>query len=901
MQSLLPAAEGSNYAPIQPLLTLGRDQPKVSNYLWDALRERATHYLNLQKETRREMLTSGEQVANFISGRQFLMPSLYEPGRFIPYQLPNSNAQKRALNVTQFYVSNCLFKWLLSNPEVQVTPGIATDEAEQAAAGATIIVDRYGREFFKPRKVIEEGLQGICWGSYIWRIYPDIGKQIATAIREVLENRTIEMGDGFGQCSECDFAGKARDFQQVMSPEGEMQAHLCPECNSRASVEMPAKASIPTVVDQQHVPIFDLSAEIVPFTNALWDYQFTFNESPWAIIRKRTNKGVITALIGDVRIPDGKGGLDVGLDIAERLAYSGSANAGYSSSSNNGKSLYREPTTIDECWLSPGDYADIVLRDDVQTVGGQIIPKGPLVKSFPEKLLMQGLNEWAAIFGLFKESHKRYTTQGVWYSKAMSGAGRGLNDLVEVNKILNADHAQIHNYLRSVSTPAMGVRIEALGDENRAKYVGTPGMNIPIISSNLPEDMKIDDIVRPLFQPQSVPGQMFDFTYNRTNELAQLMSHITDFSGGLPGVKNDTATGARITQANSNALFTPPLSVKKEVRQRIAEISVDLYCQHVPIERYFPLKGKYGRMQGVYLSGASIKKDWLAFEVTEDSELPRNSAIKRDDYTAFFGMFKGGFVDYAAAKEASPEIVQDMERAYGIKAEAEKYNVAETLCLQRVKQMAQVAQLTQNPQDLLLAINPPIDALEDNVETKIKWLRAWFDTNDGMEAPPQLRQAVGLVIRLYFQNLSDVQTAIAGAQGDAVAAAGAAPAIGQHLLAKDQAEHAAQIAPAQMDQPDTSAADAQAQAADHAHEDDQQASEQAHEQNMEDPQRKLVESVAYADLPPESQSGLLKQLGLPSGGTKEVHKSVIDKMKIAATKAKAKSAASKPRPKGKAA
>lgn len=744
------------------------------------------------------MLTSGEQVANFISGKQFLMPSIYEPGKFIPYSLPNSNAQKRALNITQFYVSNCLFKWLLSNPDVRVNPGIATDEAEQAAAGASIIVDRYSREFFKPRRVIEEGLQGICWGSYIWRVYPDVGKLLTTAVREVFENREIEVGDGFGQCSECDYAGRARDFQQVTSPEGVSQMSICPECNGRAEVEQPARGSVPTVVDQQHVPIFDLSAEIVPFTNALWDYQYTFDESPWAIIRKRTNKGVITALIGNVRIPDGKGGTDVGLDIAERLAYSGSANAGYSSSSNNGKSLYKEPTTIDECFLSPGDYADIVLRDDVETVSGQIIPKGRLVDSFPQKLLMQGLNEWSAIFGLFKEDHKSCTSQGVWYSKAMSGAGRGLNDLVEVNKILNADHAQIHNYLRSVSTPAMGVRIEALGDENRAKYVGTPGMNIPIISSNLPEDMRMDDIVRPLFQPQSVPGQMFDFTYNRTNELAQLMSHITDFSGGLPGVKNDTATGARITQANSNALFTPPLSVKKEVRQRIAEISVDLYCKHVPIERYFPLKGKYGRMQGVYLSGAAIKKDWLTFDVAEDSELPRNSAIKRDDYVAFFSLFKGGFPDYVASKDAAPEMMQDMERAFGIKAETERYNVAETVCLGRIKQMSQFARMTQNPQDLLLAIDPPISPLEDNVETKIKWFRAWLDTDDSLESPTVLRDAVGLVIQLYFNNESQIQTALAGAQGMAAAVAAAPTAIGQAALEQEAQQPVQQEPPPQL-------------------------------------------------------------------------------------------------------
>jgi hypothetical protein len=763
LESPIAQSSSENLAPIEPLLKLGRNSPKPSDYLWTALRERFTHYLNLEKTVWQEMLLSGEQVSNFISGKQFLMPSLYAPGRFVPFELPNSNAQKRALNICQFYTSNCLFKWLLSNPDIKVEPAIDTDEAEGAADAATIIVDRYEREFYKARITIQEAMQGICWGSYIWRVYPDVGKPIATAIREVLENREIELGEGFGQCGECGFAGTAKEFPQVAN--GEQVTNLCPSCEAEAYVEPPARAEVPTVVDQQEIPIFDLSAEIVPFTNAKWDLQFTFDQSPWAIIRKRTNLGVIKAAFGNVRIPESSAINDVGLDIAEKLAYSGNANAGYSvTGSERRPTLYKEPVTIEEHWLSPGDYADIELSNDTQTVSGTVIPKGRLVDSFPDGMLVQGLNEMSVIVGIFKERHRDYTTQGAWYSKAMSGAGRGLSDLVEINKILNADHAQIHNYLRSVSTPAMAYRIEALGDENRAQYMGMAGTNLPITSANLGEDMKLDDIVRPIFQPQSVPGQMFDFTYNRTNELAQLMSHITDFSSGLPNVNNKTATGARITQANSNALFTPPLSIKKEVRVRMAEIGVDLYCKHVPIERYFPLKGKYGRMQGVYLSGANVKKDWLSFTAVEDSELPKNAEIKREDYTAFFLSF-GGFEQYMMAKQTQPEMVQDVERAFGIKVESEKYNQVETLCLARVKQMTQFAGMTDDPMALVMAIQPPISPMEDNVEAKIKWFREYLDMDDGLEAPLQLRAAVELVIQLYFQNLMMVQTAISGAAG----------------------------------------------------------------------------------------------------------------------------------------
>jgi hypothetical protein len=211
LENPIPQSSSENLAPLQPLLQLGRNSPKPSNYLWDALKERARHYLNTQKTVRQEMLLSGELVSNFISGKQFLMPSLYEPGRFVPFEMPNANAQKRALNITQFYVSNCLFKWLLSNPDIKVEPAIDTDEAEGAADAATIIVDRYEREFYKARITIQEAMQGICWGSYIWRVFPDVGKPIATAVREVLENRDIELGEGFGQCGECGFAGTGNE------------------------------------------------------------------------------------------------------------------------------------------------------------------------------------------------------------------------------------------------------------------------------------------------------------------------------------------------------------------------------------------------------------------------------------------------------------------------------------------------------------------------------------------------------------------------------------------------------------------------------------------------------------------------------------------------------------------
>jgi hypothetical protein len=352
-------------------------------------------------------------------------------------------------------------------------------------------------------------------------------------------------------------------------------------------------------------------------------------------------------------------------------------------------------------------------------------------------------------------------------------------------------------------------------------YAGMPGENIPLQVNNLPEGYKPTDLIQPAFTPAAVSGQMFEYTYNRLNQFAQLVSHITDFSSGLPGVNNKTATGARITQANSNALFTAPLQLKAEVRRDMMRKTVELYREKVPIARYFPLKGKYGRLQGKMLAGANICKD-LIFDVVPDSEIPKNAEIQRDDYTAFFLAF-GSYEGYSMAKADDPDMVKDIEHAFGIKTRAESYSVVASLCLKRVKQMAQFAELAQEPQQLLMAIQPPVDPLEDQIGEKIKWLRNWLDTDNGLESPPMLRAGVGELIKLLFQFESQVQATLAGAAGQAQLAA-AQPTM------QAQAEMEAAAQQPESTEPDPSAQlQAMQELSTQEHEKEQNALDRAHE------------------------------------------------------------------------
>jgi hypothetical protein len=240
-------------------------------------------------------------------------------------------------------------------------------------------------------------------------------------------------------------------------------------------------------------------------------------------------------------------------------------------------------------------------------------------------------------------------------------------------------------------------------------------------------------------------------------------------------------------------------------------------------------------MQGKMLAGANICKD-LVFDVVPDSEIPKNAEIQRDDYTAFFLAF-GGYEGYAMAKSDDPDMVKDIEHAFGIRTRAQSYSAVASLCLKRIKQMAQFAEMAQEPQELLMAIQPPVDPLEDQIEDKIKWLREWLDTDGGLESPPILRAGVDELIKLLFQFGAQVATVLAGATGQAQAAA-AAPAMQQ------QAELDAAAQQPESTEPDPSA---QLQFA-------QEQSTQQHEQRENALDREHEAAMADKDLRNEKEA-----------------------------------------------
>jgi hypothetical protein len=794
--TLLPAHSGVNLAPLKPLLKLGEGEKNTSDSFEAAVKERFLHYHGLKKETWEEAIAAGEEVANFISGKQFLMPNPFAGGRaWIPYTVKGKGAEneRRALSIMQYHTSGNLEKWLNSNPDIIVRPGVESDDAHEAAEAAKIIVDHYENKFYEARITQAECLEGLTFGSYIWRLRVDPTLKSVTAYRQIFENREVRIGKGWGKCGDCPKEGSADEFED--RGEG---IYGCPSCGGEAMVIPQAKDEVPHLVDREKVELGDFRLDLIPFPQCRWDLKYHADESPWLIIRRKTTMAALRQILGNVKLPEGEMS-DPGLDALDRLAYAGQARAGHSAS-NQRKTAYKDAATVDEWWASSAEYGDIILQRDAETVSGQVIRANiPLGEQFGDKrVCFLGLNGMSTLLGVYDEDHQDYVVQGKWYAKANSGAGRGLQDLTEVQKVQNSDHQKIHTFLRGSSTPAMLVASEVLGEEGKSRYIATPGENIPVPLSKLAEGLKLNDLVAPAFVPTGVHPQFFEFTYNRLGEFAQFASHFLPFTSGMPGVDNKTATGANITQAATNALYTPVLSVKGEIRKLVAEKLIKLYPKHFPVERYFPLGGKHSQHSGKYLSGANLNTD-LVFEVVTDSWLPRNSYTRRQDYISVIQMF-GGVLGWLEARKADPVRTADIERAFDLEVESEAKNVAESLCFRRVRQMQQAANLINDPLMLVGvqqgtqldpatgqpvptaqlvitgqgAIQPPVSQAEPAHAIKRQWLMEWLDSDDGLDAPAHVRQAVEVLVMLHTQ-LDMQQASLLAGQAGAVQLAGQQP------------------------------------------------------------------------------------------------------------------------------
>jgi hypothetical protein len=367
-----------------------------------------------------------------------------------------------------------------------------------------------------------------------------------------------------------------------------------------------------------------------------------------------------------------------------------------------------------------------------------------------------------------------------------------MEDTAAVQKRFNAVDGQIYQGLAMTATPAVITDMSIL-KEDQSHYLFRPGQNIDVSLAMLPPNTKLSDAFY-LGNPGVVSQQYIQYGSQFLRQMFQLSALVTEFTDGLIGVDNRTATGAQITAALANSLYGPMLMSKGESRVSIAEKIVCLIAAHQAAGRYYPGKGA---AQGRLVSKDDLKGQ-VIFELVQNSQLPVTPFSQQMDIRVALESL-GGPQGFILLKTQEPAMFRQLIAPFNVKIEDEDDDTVSTLCLKRLEQMKEMLQMGVNdPTMLVQSIRPPVSMYEPKHKEKRDWWGRWLDLQSAQEAPMELRAAAEQMYVLHQNMEAQKQMPEAANQGLVAgigqAAAAAPSAMGAQALQQEQPDGSAQEA-----------------------------------------------------------------------------------------------------------
>lgn len=772
------ARRSANFAPIRPLRDLLENKKPNKNptKFEAAFKTWYTTKLNYENAAWQSLYATAQLVAFYRAGEFLLQrrPAAYGGGYYVRPNTQTDTYQKLALNLMMFHSQVCEAKIIASNPNVNMRAGDDTPQAIAAAQACRPIVDCYETEWYTNKWARREALDfltnGMIIGEVRWNPFKG-GQSVQSRQVTQVQKQT---DNGFGECAVCQFTGEAQDF-----PESDAGVN-CPECGSDAvDVKPPTMINMSQIGMGQSIPVGEPELIRSPLQGWRWELSKDLEDSPWAIKRQRITQGAINMMIGDnVIIPDSQSSDDYGLSILHSLSYAGQAYAGSARRNMYGGNRDNDHhPTMAECWIPPDEQAEIDV-DETETISGQPIPKGKLSDfGQGQPVCVVTLNDGQAIVGVYKnETHQDQVYTGQWIMQSESGAGRGMEDTAAVAQRFNNADGQIYQGLATTATPA-AITDMSLFKEDQANYLFRPGVNIDVNLALLPPNMKLSDAFY-LPQAGNINQQYINYSSTFLRQMAQITSFATEFTDGLIGVDNRTATGAQITAALANSLYAPMLGTKGQTRVRIAQMIVALVAKHSVAGKYYAGKGN---AKGRRVSGQDLRGN-VVFELVPNSELPVTPFSQQTDIRVMVESL-GGPEGLLMIKKQEPEMFEQLSAPFNYKPEVDLVDQVSTLCLERLEQFKQGFKAgIDNPLMLVDNLQPPISAYEPHMKEKQIWCSNWLDLQQGQESPLVIRQAVEQMwVRLETLNTQREMPVAANQgviQGVAAAAAQAPTALG---------------------------------------------------------------------------------------------------------------------------
>jgi hypothetical protein len=707
-------------------------------------------------EVWREIYSACHLVALFVKGKQVLRRSTHGDGwRYYAPLTDTGGSNIRPINVTRFYLDNVVVKWVQSQADLVVRPSKDTDQAILGARADDIIIEHYENKWYTPFFKQREARLALTTGNFVRRLY--YCYDLPGKARKPIYGIEKLGGGGVSNCADCGWSGDMMEAERG-----------CPQCGSQNVIAEP----VPVVEAQslqgmEEYEAGDIACESIPLWNLRWDLNESLENSSWVIYNRRIRKDVLRGqLQGKIKIEGGTTN-DQGLEAIQALVYAGPAVGGRSSGGFLNRTDDKEAayTDLTEMWLDPTLYGYIDLKEPVQTLAGQEIPAGPLVDTFPDGMCVMGIDEMRTILYLYNEHHRDHFVAGQYHLDPVAGAGDGAVDVIEVQRQFNIGNSQIFTQIRSQATPAVLYDKDLIsGDE--MDYLGHPELNVPVDLSRLPDQRSIQQAVHQL-QPGQLPGHVTEYVHQFLNNMFQLTAHTTDFSGGLPGVNNTTATGAQIGSALAQSLHAPQLQLLAEVNKRTAELALKLFHKYCKDERYLRLAGKNDAEYGLWIKGSDVDTD-VVIEIVPESWLPQSGFEKRERLKEFIQFF-GGADGLSQAMVNHPQMVGELVKLTDVSLDLGDWDSAIRMGRRRIEQMkVQLPTVMQQaagmPPEMMMqlqaqgidpamvlakslmdGIQPPPDIRENGHEAAAAYYREWLTTDEGLKADKILYTAVKML------------------------------------------------------------------------------------------------------------------------------------------------------------
>lgn len=556
----------------------------------------------------------------------------------------------------------------------------------------------------------------------------------------------------------------------------------------------------------------DIICELLPFPACRWDTRVIPEESSYFIYESKCSTAELAHLLDADVNPDEEGEYDYGLTLIDQISRQGTGVRGQGKDQLwSGTDSSLEETIVTEMWLRPEAYCDIELAMPEKTVSGETLSKGrSLLKAFPDGMCVVGINNMQTIIGLYAENLKDHIVSGIYHDRLFSGVGKGVDDAVDVMKELNDLHSQVLAYVKAHSTPAYGYNKDMVS-ESDARDIGKPRKNIPFDFTNAPDGVRsVNDAIQAIVPSNPAQGA-FEYREKLEDSLQESFQ-VTAFSQALPGVNNETATGAKIGESLAMKQLLPQHLNKADHRMRSDKVIYNLFKKFVNKPKWFSTRDKNGITAGKYLSGEQFDDVPIEFHIVANSETPKTQFADEQSLSRLF-QFSGGAQGLWELGQQDPDYASEIVDIFGVRRlpiakttdiarvcrkriEQAKTMLAEEMQIQRV--MTAVTGQPVDNTDLSAAIvsrlMPPISPKELYVQQKIAWLSELLDADEMQYAEPELRYVIEEMIDTHVQLSTLGQAQMAQDANMATVMANLPSLVGQQIMDRGNQQLAQQYA-----------------------------------------------------------------------------------------------------------